>query len=161
MNPWTDDEDAYIESRWGHFTDRELATALGRTEVAVGSRRAQLRMLRADKGSRHLHVRQWMQEEDELLMRLFEEGRADDDIGEQVGRTRGAISQRRSTLGLTKASPITQKPERLWTREEDQVLGWMFRQGWGDQRIGEAMEKTACAIKDRRQSLGLWRAKRR
>lgn len=160
--PWNGDEDAYLEAHWGYRTDREIGAALGRTETAVTHHRSELRLLRALTGDKGNGTRQWRQEEDELLDRLFVAGAVDADIAVSLGRTLGAVAQRRSSLGLRRRD----QPEHLraagaWSAEEDQVLGWMFRRDWSDEQIGASMERTATAIKDRRQSLGLWRAPRR
>ena len=159
---WTGDEDAFIEARWGSWTDREIARALGRTEVGVTSRRGALRFLRAQTGDKGEGTRHWAQEEDEMLSRLFEAGEGDREIAVTLGRTMGAVAQRRSALGLRR---IDQPPDLVavsaWAADDDDALGWMFRHGWSDERIGESMERTATAVKDRRQSLSLWRVPRR
>jgi hypothetical protein len=158
---WTMDEDAYIEANWGYRTDREIGDALKRSEGAVTSRRATQRLLRAQTGEKGEGTRQWAQEEDETLTRLFDAGAADHEIAVTIGRTPGAVAQRRSSLGLRRS----EQPEHLrvgccWTPEEDLVLGWMFRKGLSDEAIGRHMDRTATAIKDRRQSVGLWRLPR-
>jgi hypothetical protein len=143
------------------MTDREMGDAIGRTETAVTSRRGSMGLLREYKGSKPGGVRPWSKADDEQLKSLFGAGLPDDQISIELGRTAGSVGQRRSSLGLLRR----EQPERLrrtgsWSTEEDTVMTWMFNRGWTDEKIGREMRKTACAIKDRRQSLGLWRGPR-
>jgi hypothetical protein len=157
--PYTDREDDFIRTNWQLMTDREIAETLARTETGITSRRGKLRLLRGGPRPKDGSMRPWSLEDDEMLRQLFAADQSDEDIAIALGRTIQAVGQRRSSLGLLR-NPRREERAGHWTDEEDQVLSWMFRKGWSDQQIGSAMEKTACAIKDRRQTLGLWRAPR-
>lgn len=158
---WEETEEEFIRSHWGQSSDRDMAEALSRTEVAVTSRRAALRLLRSEKGPKDGSMRPWSQQDDASIREMFAADCSDEDMAIALGRTIGAVAQRRSSLRLLRHG----LPERLggngWTDEQDMVLSYLFRQGKKDEQIGKAMDKTAAAIKDRRQTLGLWRAPRR
>src|SRR5205085_2106926 len=123
-------------------------------------RRPLLGLKRAETGRKGRGTRPWSVQDDETIRRLFATGASDDDMAMALGRTRGSIAQRRSALGLRRADSSLIRPEGqpLWTDEDDSVLGILFRRGKSDQEIGKALDRTACAVKDRRQSLDLWRA---
>lgn len=154
-------EDDFIRDHWQAMTDRDMARELGRTETAITSRRANLRLLRTTDRPKHPSMRPWSAVDDDALRAMFAAGMSDDDMATALRRTVQSIGQRRSSLRLLRKQRPEYLPEGgLWSAEDDRILEWMFEHGWTDSRIGEAMDRTACAVKDRRQTLSLRRAPR-
>jgi hypothetical protein len=158
MSLYTETEDAFICDHWRTMTDAQIADALGRPETGVGSHRLKLGLLRAVKGPKSNGTRRWSKSDDETLRELYTAGVSDPEIATALGRTPGAVGQRRSSLGLV--ARTAESNSNGWEGEEDRVLTFLFNRGLTDSQIGRALGRTACAIKDRRQSLGLWREPR-
>lgn len=155
---WTEAEDATIRSLWHNHTDRQIGEELGRPEMGVTSRRLKIGCLRVSERPKTPGMRNWSAEDDAILRQCFAAEIGDEEIAITLGRTIGSVRQRRSALGLRrKEQPEHLKTAATWDDGADQVLQWMFRRGKSDQEIGVAMDRTPTAIKDRRQSLGLWR----
>lgn len=107
-------------------------------------------------------MRAWSPEDDEVLQEMFSAEFGDEEIAIRLGRTLQAVAQRRSSMGLLRQRSGREAGRTdVWTDADDNVVRYLFTRGWSDERIGEAVEKTACSVKDRRQTLGLWRAPRR
>lgn len=155
---YTPEEDEFIEGHWRTATDREMADQLHRTELGITSRRMTLGLKRAEKGTKDPGMRGWSKQDDRILAERFHAGCSDEEIASVLQRTRGAVGQRRSTLNLLRRAPSEGQSTRNWSKEEDEALCRAYAKGWRDEKIGRFMGKTACAIKDRRPSLGLTRA---
>jgi hypothetical protein len=74
----------------------------------------------------------------------------DDEVVRQIGRSSGAVIQRRETLHIPKANPIL----RDWTPEEEKLLGT-----GADAEIARRLKRTLRATAHRRVRLKIpaWR----
>ena len=100
---WTAYQDRFLLEHWETLTDREMAEALGRSETAVTARRPLLQLKRRETGRKGFGTRPWSSAEDETIRQLFAAGLEDEDIATALGRTKGAVAQRRSSLRLPRA----------------------------------------------------------
>ena len=159
---WTPEEDAYLALHWAGCTDGELAVTLDRTEFAIGSRRCVLGFRKRDDRPKPHGVKPWTAGEDQHLRKGFGSGLSDLEIAEWLGRTKGAVAQRRSTIGLLRAEQPEALASDTWSDDADHVLRFLFHRGCGDEEIARRLSTpgysyTAVSVKCRRGSLGLWR----
>jgi hypothetical protein len=74
------------------------------------------------------------------------------DISKAINRTEGAIKARIRELGL-KERPIKTDDHIKWTDEETKTLIEMYKNGYGNNSIGDAVERTARAIEGKIERL--------
>lgn len=104
-----------------------------------------------------LGLKPWSEKDDAGLRDLFARGNSDEEIAIALGRTVASVSIRRSHLGLLRPVADGVSLSYPWSAEEDITVAYLFRWGWSDIKIAEAVHRSTFQVTTRRQELGLWR----
>jgi hypothetical protein len=137
--PWTAEEDRLLDPAPARGSIKkwtaELAARLGRTAVAVGTRRRQIYGPRVKQ-------RRWSQRELRLLGT-----RLDREVAVMLGRRCGTVQVKRGTLGI----PSYRARQKFkWTPAKDRLLGTQ-----PDKVLANRLGCSYYVAKDRRQKLGV------
>jgi hypothetical protein len=129
---WTPEEVVLLGTR----SDAELARLLGRTAVAVGVKRARLRIPVPNPA-----VRRWTPEEKALLATM-----SDTELAAKLGLRVEQVRSRREAAHL----PVFNRQLHAWTARDDARLGTLR-----DERIAQRLRVSVNAVKHRRSRLGI------
>jgi hypothetical protein len=109
--PWSQAEDDTVRRMVaGAFDDEAIARAVGRTRIAVASRRRTL-------GVQAVPGVAWTEAEDAILRQRCKAGLADPEIAAELGRTTDGVTGRRRLLAIGK--------QPRWTEAEDAMFETM------------------------------------
>jgi hypothetical protein len=97
--PWAPGEDAELRWRWqAGETDRQMATAMGRTESSVKQRRADMGWVKPTGGNSQ--APRWSDAELARLRSGYAAGIPDTQLAEELGRSRASVKRKRCELGI-------------------------------------------------------------
>lgn len=96
--------------------------------------------------------RPWTDEEDELLIELWNQGMTTERIAEEVGRTKNGVVQR--AVFLKRIHLIGHKPNREpWTKKDDYRLVRMKKAGKSGKEIAERLGRSVYAVRTKSMEL--------
>jgi|11_taG_2_1085331.scaffolds.fasta_scaffold13862_3 DNA-binding NarL/FixJ family response regulator len=81
------------------------------------------------------------------------------ELGKMINRTAYQIYNKRKQLGLTENNRPMHDPvdnsrnKAMWTKEEDEMVLMMYKEGKKDREIAEYVQRTVCAVENRRNKL--------
>jgi len=130
---WTKDEDKLL----GTDTDARVAEKLGRSAVAVRSRRAALGIPLKHR----IAPDEWTHDEEKLLG-----VQSDADVARMLGRNERGVQLRRQMLGI----PAFRQKRRPWTAREERLLGTM-----PDRELARKLKRPLQTIQIRRHLKGI------
>lgn len=145
---WTVRDIALLAKLYSTCNNRDLAARLGRSEWAVVGKARDLGLTK-DHGRgyrrRSGESRPWSTEETNLLRMLYPTT-PNEDIAEQIGRTRSAVHMKARQLGLRKIE--------FWSEWEDQCLRDAYHMCSYDE-LAQRLGRTLLAVKARAITLNL------
>ena len=145
---WTPCEVTLLTELYPTHSNSELAARLGRSEWAISGKARSLGLTRRHGYGRRRQAgqaRPWSSAEINLLRKLYPT-MANEDIAEEIGRSRDAVAMKARQLKLHKMW--------FWTPQEDQYLRECYQQQSCSQ-MAHALGRTVLAVKARAVTLGL------
>lgn len=109
---------------------------------------AKTAQMRDYRGTDRPKRRRWTEGDDERLVMLLDSGLTVPQIGEAMGRTRGAVSTRLAERGLR-----VKRRSGGWTDEEVEILIRLRGEGLTARQVGEALGRTRDAVAFREKAL--------
>jgi DNA-binding CsgD family transcriptional regulator len=145
-NPWSEEEIAYLKSRYRKKGATYVAHRLGKNPDHVMAKAARL-------GLRYAGIRPWKEWEDRYLCRHYED-RSAAQIGRTLKRSVPSIRARAKHFGLTGAA------ERAWTEKEKDSMRALYSDRKNSlHEIAQLLNRTRNAVLLQAQVLGLKRAR--
>ena len=135
---------------------KDIAIKLGRTEGSCRRRRFMIIEKSKSEGNSNFVVSRkriiWTAEDEELLMKLFEDGLTFKEIAAKLGRTMNACITKRATILKNTNMPneSTASPRiKTWTEEEEELLMKLYSEGMVFKEISAKLGRTeiACIMK--------------
>lgn len=133
------------EMRAGGHTIAAIAGAVGISPRAA--RDAISRMI--DTGDVQPRIEAWTPAQEQIVSRMADTGRSDQDIATATGRTVLAVHRKRTRMGYVK--------RRLWTAAEETILAELATSRKTDAEIAEALGRPVWGVIARRRRMGLRR----
>lgn len=163
---WTPEEDSLIVSLFKEGrTSREISEILERTPVSVDTRKHFLGLnknsisigksnpSKLTKG-KVIKKSAWSENDDTLLSLMLQEGKSAKEIAKVLGRTPGAVSNRKYTANIS-STPSGTRRENLgtrrtrWTENDEEMLKILVEEGKSPKEIAEYMSRTINAVRTR------------
>lgn len=143
-NLWTKEQDDFLREHWQEMSDEKIAKALGRSKIAVQTRRYKLGVA--------IDPAEWLPEEDDYILKHWR-NQTDEEIASAINREPDAVYKRGVSLGLVRRKPAVMG-SRTWTPEEITYL----RENWGTVSVKtmcKRLQRTEAAIITKSNKLGL------
>lgn len=115
--PWAEWEERYLRNNWPNKSDKEIGKVLGRSKIAVQTRRYKLGIA--------IDPAEWSTEEDAYILEHWKD-QTDEETAAALDRQPHAVYQRGVSLGLVRRQPDVMG-HRTWTPEEKAYL----QENWG------------------------------
>lgn len=142
--PWAEWKEVYLRRNWPNKSDEEIAKALGRSKIAVQTRRYKLGIA--------IDPAEWSPEEDAYILEHWRD-QTDEETAAALNREPHAVYERGVSLGLVRRKPAVMG-SRTWTPEEITYLS----ENWGTVSVKtmcKRLQRTEAAIITKSQKLGL------
>ncbi len=142
--PWAKWEDQYLRKSWPDKSDEEIGQLLGRSKIAVQTRRYKLGIA--------IDPAEWSPQEDAYILEHWRD-QTDEEIAAALNREPHAAYERGVSLGLVRRRPALMG-SRMWTPEEITYLS----ENWGTvsvKNMSKRLQRTETAIIVKSQKLGL------
>lgn len=91
---WEKKEDDFLKENYQTMTDNQLAESLNRTKTSVSHRLYRMNIKRRN-------LKKWTAEDEEKLVKLFNNGHQPTAIAEQMGRSNHSIHKKINKLGMS------------------------------------------------------------
>ena len=147
--PWTETEVARLRRLYPKTSNKDLASMFGRGVLGITGKARALKLKKdytnGYRTRRSFDTTAWSAEEEELLTRLFVFV-PNEEIAEQLGRTRDAVANKARKLGLQKME--------FWSDEEDELLRKLYKK-LSYELMSSLLGRTKSSIQIRVITLGL------